>query len=131
MNTPTKRLGATVLAAALLFGASACSSDEKAKDAPVENEGTGDTQPAAAGDDQSGGMDFEAAGEVIGPEGVAGALVSAMGAERYEMQGSALHLYLSPDGMIKEALSACIVAESIVSEDDVVVIHDEAGETTC
>ena len=146
MNATMKRLNATVLAAALLLGASACSSDEKAKEAPlvtkaedasVENEATDGQSPGDPAGDSGEELDVgEALGagealDAIGPEGVASAMVSAMGAERYEMQGDVVHLYLSPDGMIANAMMGCIVANGVINEGDEVVIHDADGETAC
>lgn len=131
MNITMKRLNATVLAAALLLGASACSSDEKAKDAPVGNRAADGESPGAPAGDPGEGLDVGEALDAVGPEGVASAMVSAMGAERYEMQGDVVHLYLSPDGMIDNAMMACIVAGSVTNEGDEVVIHDGDGETAC
>lgn len=131
MNETMKRLTGVALAAGLLLGASACSSDEKATDAPVESEGTGGESPAAAAGEPGEEMDIDAALDAVGPEGVASAMVTALGAERYEMEGDVVHMYLSPDGSMNNAMMACMVANGVVDEGDVVVMHDADGETTC
>lgn len=146
MNITMKRLSATMVAAALLLGASACSNDEKAKDAPVEtkagdapveNDGSGGQGPGDPAGNPGEGLDVGdalGAGEAldaIGPEGVASAMVTATGAERYEMQGDVVHLYLSPEGTINNAEMACMVANAVINEGDEVVIHDAEGETAC
>lgn len=137
MNDKMKRLSAAVLAVGLLLGSAACSSDEKADTTPVEGEGAAASSesPSAGaeepGDQPAGDVSFDEALDAMGPEGLASAMVTAMGAERYEMVGDVVHLYLSPDGSMNNAMMACMVADSVVNEGDVVVMHDADGETTC
>ncbi|HWL43510.1 MAG TPA: hypothetical protein VNQ73_11250 [Ilumatobacter sp.] len=96
-------------------------------------EGTGsDTTDTDIGDVDTGdGGIRDALGvgdalDLVDVEVVAGALVSALDAERYEMDGETIHVYL---GDSYDAMMACIVATAVVA-DNPVVVHDATGTTS-
>jgi len=58
------------------------------------------------------------------------ALSSAMGADRYEIDGNTVHLYLS-DGASLRGSTACIVSGSILGDGEFAVINDGDEEIAC
>jgi len=58
------------------------------------------------------------------------ALSTALGADRYEIDGNTVHLYLG-DGASLRGSAACIVTGSVLGEGEFAVIHDDGEEIAC
>lgn len=65
--------------------------------------------------------------DAVGVEGIADAMVYALKADRYEIVGDTVHIYLG--GSSHDAMMACIVASSLVT-DNPVTIHEADGTST-
>lgn len=99
---------------------------------PAQSDGS--AEPVAPNVDiDAGGLGIDGVDEaldMVGTDAIASALVSALKAERYEIVGDVVHLYLTDTGT-SDAMMACIVANAVVS-DTAVVVHDASGtETAC
>ncbi len=136
------RLAAVALAASVLV-LGACGGDDDgdaAADAPVAEATTGSDPGSDPGSDTGsdtgsvdnplGGADVDAALEAAGIEGVADALAFATKAERYEVDGNTVHLYLGEESQLRGE-TACIAATAVLAEDHKAVIHDEGQEFPC
>jgi hypothetical protein len=86
--------------------------------------------PGAGQDNPLSGDDVDAALEAAGIEGVADALAFATKAERYEVDGNTVHLYLGEESQLRGE-TACIAATAVLAEDHNAVIHDDGQEFPC
>lgn len=78
-------------------------------------------------------VDALGAGDALDSVGIGGlgfALATALKAERHEIDGNTVHLYLG-DGSSLRGDTACIVTDSILGDGQFAVIHDEGQEFVC
>jgi hypothetical protein len=69
--------------------------------------------------------------EDLSLESVGSALVSATGADRFEIEGDVLHLYLGDDSRVPEG-TECMVVTAVLSAGDEAVVHRPDGsELSC
>lgn len=66
----------------------------------------------------------------VGIGTIAFALATALKADRHEIDGNTVHLYLN-DGSSLRGDTACIVTDSILGEGQFAVIHDDGEEFVC
>lgn len=97
------------------------------------NEGIG-TEMAGGGSGIVEGMGIDGASEALdglGLENKGSALVSAMGADRFEVEGDVLHVYVS-DASRVPAGTECMVVGAILSDGEMAVVHLADGtEVSC
>lgn len=142
VRRPSRLASVAFAASVLVLGA--CGGDDggdAAADAPDVEATTGsdpasnppnDSNGSDAGavDNPLGGADVDAALEAAGIEGVADALAFATKAERYEVDGNTVHLYLGEESQLRGE-TACIAATAVLAEDHQAVIHDDGQEYHC
>lgn len=129
VRRPSRLASVAFAASVLVLGA--CGGDDggdAAADAPDVEATTG--SDAGAVDNPLGGADVDAALEAAGIEGVADALAFATKAERYEVDGNTVHLYLGEESQLRGE-TACIAATAVLAEDHLAVIHDDGQEFPC
>ena len=94
---------------------------------------TGNDAGAVAGSgvaEAIGGEGVTDALDAVGLDGKGSALVSATGADRYEVDGDVLHLYLGDGARVPEG-TECMVVMSILSEGEQAVVHRAGAEVSC
>lgn len=129
VRRPSRLASVAFAASVLVLGA--CGGNDggdAAADAPDVEATTG--SDAGAVDNPLGGADVDAALEAAGIEGVADALAFATKAERYEVDGNTVHLYLGEESQLRGE-TACIAATAVLAEDHQAVIHDDGQEFPC
>lgn len=129
VRRPSRLASVAFAASVLVLGA--CGGDDggdAAADAPDVEATT--RSDAGAVDNPLGGADVDAALEAAGIEGVADALAFATKAERYEVDGNTVHLYLGEESQLRGE-TACIAATAVLAEDHQAVIHDDGQEFPC
>lgn len=78
-----------------------------------------------------GGDDVAEALDAVGLEGKGHALVVASGADRYEVEGGVLHLYLGGDASMPEGVECMIVGSVLTGEEKAVVHRADGTEVSC
>jgi len=68
--------------------------------------------------------------DAMGVEGIASAMVTALDADRYEMDGETVHIYLASDSR-HDSMMACIVAGSLIEDNPVVMHAADGSEQAC
>ena len=114
-----------------------------ASDAGASGSGSGDGGSADGGDVSGIGSDGSGIAEAIGGdemvdaldsvglEGKGNAILTATGAERFEVDGDVLHVYLGNDSRVPEG-GECMVVGAVLSEGERAVIHRADGtEVAC
>lgn len=127
MHPPRRTLHLLLAGLGIAATTVACGAD--ANDSSPDEPSTTTAETGAPPSDVVDALDAGEALDALGVEGVADALVIALDAERYEIDGETVHLYLSdesPQGVI-----ACVAASAVVPEGTAVVVHDGTGETPC
>lgn len=96
--------------------------------------GTGSGETTGDAPDVDGGAlgidGADQALDTMGVEGIADAMVSALDADRYEMDGETVHIYLAR-GSRYDPMMGCIVAGSLIEDNPVVMHAADGSEQAC
>lgn len=145
MSLVSRPASRSILLAVTLVAIVACGSEPAPSNGSTDGPGvaanSADTAPvteintsASATVDPSGGaVGAVGAGDALASVGIgalASALESATKADRVEIDGDTIHLYLGDESSIRGE-SACIVTGAILSEGQFAVIHDNGIEFAC
>ena len=129
MNTSTRSLFACL--AAISFSLTACSSDgsNNDTDSPSVNEAPSSDSGADTGSAETGsgtGGDFD-----VPPEATMNAVESAMGADKVELEGTVIHVYLGDDNTKVPKGTECMILNSVTPDGYTAVAHRGGAETPC
>jgi hypothetical protein len=132
------RLGLAAVSLALLPVLGACSSDGDGKAAApttAGSKGSGDSDPAsdppsdpATGDTETNPLDIP---DDVPLGAYASGIEVAMGADKVEVDGTTIHVYLAEDNNKVPEGTECIVIGAVLPEGATGVIHRGGSETTC
>lgn len=107
----------------------ACGDDDTDADAAADPIVVEQSPAAAATGSGPSGASLDEAMSTMSLDTRAGAMASAVGAERYEVDGDTVHLYVADDASAN--VGTCIGASAVLEEGESVVIHGPGVEETC
>jgi len=124
-----------ICVSAVMAALAGCGSDEGSTTRDSTSQETNPTTVTADGSVGSSSVpeslsDLTGAIDDVGVGTKAYALSTALGADRYEIDGNTVHLYLG-DGASLRGSAACIVTGSVLGEGEFAVIHDGGEEIAC
>jgi hypothetical protein len=90
----------------------------------------GDDATAATDTDLASGLDMDGALSGVGLEAKGDAIIIAAGADRFEVDGSTLHVYFGDDASVPAGVE-CIVVASVLSDGERGIVHRDGTETEC